>query len=371
VLLEYFTTGVIESKNDRVVVTKRPIGFPEDKTIICVITQNDIIFYDAGISPNLIYPSDLEGAVEKYFLENTILSRLYQLLIQPIKPWLKDKQRIYIIPHGPLHYVPFQALTATDPDLWLHPDAPQFIYTPSATILFRDSPSPEMVNVVPNDESSHLSCLAIGYNGSSDSSQAEENNYAKYEPLQMGFAEIEAKAVAQLTDGDAVTGLQSKKQIIEQSSYRWLHISCHGNFDPVSPLQSALYLGPDEKLTAREVLEPLNLSCDLAVLSASESGLSLVQRGDELLGFYRYIQEGQRFADALQQAQHDLRNMRCSEVIQALERFKKIFQQGNDLQEISRIDSYIRRFDNTDPNKQVFSDPYYWAAFILMVQRLS
>jgi len=302
--------------------------FPEDKTIICIITKNDINFHDAGISPNLIYPNDLEGAVEKYFLENTILLRLYQMLIQPIKPWLKDKQRIYIIPHGPLHYVPFQALTAAEPGLWLHPGAPQFIYAPSATILFRDSLSPEVTSVVPNEPSPDISCLAIGYNGSSASSQEGENDYVKCRPLQMGFAEIEAKAVAQLTVGDAVTGLQSKKQIIEQCSYRWLHISCHGNFDPDFPLQSTLHLGPDEKLTAQEVLKPLNLSCDLAVLSACESGLSLVQRGDELLGlvraflyagtqamivtqwrvdegstcilmerFYRYIQEGQRFAD--------------------------------------------------------------------------
>jgi len=59
------------------------------------------------------------------------------------------------------------------------------------------------------------------------------------------------------------------------------------------------------------------------------------------------------------------------EVIQALGKFKKILQQGNDLQEINRIDSYIRRFDNTDPNKQVFSEPYYWSPFILIGQNLA
>ena len=121
---------------------------------------------------------------------------------------------------------------------------------------------------------------------------------------------------------------------------RYLHISCHGEFDPESPLESLLHLGAGETLTAHQVLEGLRLSCELVTLSACESGLSRVRRGDELMGlvrafmvagapsviatlwrvderstrilmerFYREVVAGAGFAHALHEAQLYLRTL--------------------------------------------------------------
>src|SRR5262249_6961288 len=56
---------------------------------------------------------------------------------------------------------------------------------------------------------------------------------------------------------------------------------------PNSPLNSALQLAANERLTARDVIDHVHLQCKLVILSACESGLSRVRRGDELLGLVR------------------------------------------------------------------------------------
>lgn len=65
----------------------------------------------------------------------------------------------------------------------------------------------------------------------------------------------------------------------------WIHIACHGIFRPDNPAFSALKLH-DSWLTARDIAV-LNLTDSLVTLSACESGVSQVNRGDEILGLTR------------------------------------------------------------------------------------
>jgi CHAT domain-containing protein len=64
-----------------------------------------------------------------------------------------------------------------------------------------------------------------------------------------------------------------------------LHLACHGQFRADSPLFSSLRLA-DGWLTVRDAYE-LDLSCDLVVLSACETGVSAIAPGDELIGLAR------------------------------------------------------------------------------------
>ena len=104
-------------------------------------------------------------------------------------------------------------------------------------------------------------------------------------------------------------------------------------------------------MTALDVLEHLYLHCDLVTLSACESGLSRVRRGDELIGlirafmhigapalvstmwrvderstlilmekFYQDVQHGAGFAKALKQAQLYLKNLTREEALSILQR---------------------------------------------------
>jgi len=336
-LIEYFTTGLVEVQDGHPLSDQglQRHRFPPTRTLIFAITCDDIQVHEAPVSPNDLRPRQLDSVVERHFLEAEIRRALYDRLIGPVEHLLWGRQRLYLVPHGPLHYVPFQALIAPDGDTLLREGGPQLVHAPSATLLFR--PRPE----IPGPARS--SCLALGYNSDG--------------PTRMRFAEEEAESIARLTGGRALVGPAPKKEALfnQAADYRLLHLSCHGDFDPQAPLSSTLHLASGEKLTALEVLAHLRLRCDLVTLSACESGLSRVRRGDELVGlmraflyagtralvstlwrvderstfmlmerFYREVQSGAGFGEALQQAQLHLRNLPPS------------------------------------------ADPYYWAPFILV-----
>ena len=140
-----------------------------------------------------------------------------------------------------------------------------------------------------------------------------------------------------------------------------------------------MHLGAGETLTAHQVLEGLHLSCELVTLSACESGLSRVRRGDELMGlvrafmvagapsviatlwrvderstrilmerFYREVVAGAGFARALHAAQLFLRSLSQSEVASLL-----------------AGDAPAGETGETGADRP-FADPFYWAPFILV-----
>ncbi|MCP4407033.1 MAG: CHAT domain-containing protein, partial [Gammaproteobacteria bacterium] len=264
-LLEYFTTGLLEARDKPAANSKRH-RFPPAKTLILAVTRSQLQVVEADLSPNDLRPRSLEDVVEQHFLQPQIRRALYTKLIAPVEHLLPGKRRLYLAPHGPLHYIPFQALLAPDGDTLLREAGPQLIYAPSATLLCQQRPGPAQAPE---------SCLSVGYN-----SQGE---------TRLDFAEAEAGSIAGLTGGRAMVGPQPKKAELyrQAADYRLLHLACHGEFDPESALDSFLHLAPDEILTALDVLNHLHLQCELVTLSACESGLSLVRRGDELMGLMR------------------------------------------------------------------------------------
>jgi CHAT domain-containing protein len=70
-----------------------------------------------------------------------------------------------------------------------------------------------------------------------------------------------------------------------------LHVAAHAEVDEVDPLYSRVLLAPDGgdsgRLEAREIFELDMSKVRLVTLSACESGLGKVDRGDEIIGFTR------------------------------------------------------------------------------------
>jgi CHAT domain-containing protein/tetratricopeptide (TPR) repeat protein len=406
-LLEYFTTGLVEAQEGRIAGHQAERHrFPPAHTLIFAVTHDALQVHNADLSPNDLYPHQFDSVVERHFLEPYIRRSLYNRLIAPLEVLLQGKRRLYIVPHGPLHYIPFQALLAPDGETLLCEGGPQLVYAPSATLLLR--------NRSQQGQPPPSSCLAIGYN-----SQGETQLY---------FAEAEARSVARLTNGRAITGQMTKKAALfsQAVKYRLLHLACHGEFDPDSPLASFLHLAPDETLTALEVLEQLRLHCDLVTLSACESGLSRVRRGDELVGFmrafmyagapalvstlwrvndhptrilmerfYQEIQNEVGFAEALKRAQLYVKNLSYQDALDILASLTDnqtdqtvtttlpAFEHPPDWPRtgltLRQATTYLRGVVSRErPNtggkvppepaldEKVFADPYYWAAFILI-----
>ncbi|MEZ4664274.1 MAG: CHAT domain-containing tetratricopeptide repeat protein [Caldilineaceae bacterium] len=392
-LLEYFTTGLIEARQ---VAASDPMRhrFPPPCTLVFAVTRREAHLIDADIAPNDLYPQDPEAMVSRDLLTPFMRRVLYEKLVAPFSHLLKQKTTLYLAPHGPLHYVPFQALLDAGNNTLLAADGPQIVYAPSATVLLRNPALQQHIANRSKSESPSVPCLAVGHNGGA---------------VQLTFAEEEARGVVALMQGQALVGAAATKANVLQSApqAQILHLSCHGTFDPASPLDSALHLANGEKLTAREVLEQLPLHCRLVTLSACESGLNRVQRGDELFGmvrafmfagaaalivtqwrvdersthilmerFYQNLQQKMPIPQALQEAQLYLRSITRAQAENILLR---LIQQSRTLNAQpstfiakghavlnERLADLSSAEANAATEERVFDDPYHWAPFVLI-----
>lgn len=394
-LLEYYTTGLLThgaSTSEQQAVNS--VLYPTPKTLLFAITHESIAVYDLGLSPNTLLMNDLAQPIEEHFLPTYLRRTLYTVLVRPAATLLQGKRRLYIIPHGPLHYVPFHALIAPDGDTLLRQDGPEIIYAPSATILLRPPPI--------KHHQPTATCLAVGYNGETG--------------RRLRFAEEEARYIANMAGGRSLVGSTPKKALLYQQApdYQALHFSCHGEFDPDSPLESMLHIGPGETLTGQEIIDHLHLNCDLVTLSACESGLSKVQRGDELYGlvrafmyagapsilatlwrvdecstllfaqhFYQCLQQKMAYAAALKASQLYLKHLTRQEALVILRRHlgnedaHRLSTLERHQKSVLAIDAPLFALSSTDKglsgsqeDEHVFSDPKFWAPFVLIsVQR--
>jgi len=396
-LLIYFTTGLIEAPDrftPTTIVAERP-GFPRATTLIFAVTRTVLSVHDVALSPNDLYPVDLATPVEDYFLDPVMRQNLYDLLIAPIAHHLPGQKTLFLVPHGPLHYVPFQALLTPTGEALLQPEGPCVVYTPSASILLRQPKARIHSNTDSEQPARNAGCLAIGCNHASSDATTPVHGPTL---VDLRYAEDEAVTIARLTNGDALVGSQPKKaqMLARAAHYRWLHFSCHGHFDPVAPLASALYIGEDEILTAQEIFQDLKVSTELVTLSACASGLSQVRRGDELYGlvraflyagaaalvvtqwrvdersthllmckFYAQLMQSDDYATALHRAQCYLRALTVREATSVL---ADMLDANATKSPLFRSELVVLQQDlhTQPPDSTPFADPYFWAPFILI-----
>jgi CHAT domain-containing protein len=119
--------------------------------------------------------------------------------------------------------------------------------------------------------------------GNPDSGAGLALRWAEREARMVGQRQREATA---LVRADA-TELQVKK-LVETAGL--VHLATHGELSESDPLSSALLFvpagGEEGRLEVRELFG-LDLHARLVVLSASETGLGKLSRGDELAGLQR------------------------------------------------------------------------------------
>lgn len=197
-----------------------------------------------------------------------LADRLGKQLIEPLG--LTANDRLVVVPHGPLHYLPFQALRVDQAYLIeRHPLATVPSMSIAGQLLARRQASP--VNVV-----------AFG-------------NPTVDPEHDLPGAEKEVSQLVSLFAGQATSYIQRDatktrfKQVASDATI--LHVAAHAEADLVDPLRSRVLLASENErpsfLEASEVLE-LDLSkVSIVTLSACESALGRIASGDEVLGFPR------------------------------------------------------------------------------------
>jgi CHAT domain-containing protein len=192
-----------------------------------------------------------------------------QLLLAPLG--IAPGKRVVIVPHGPLHYLPFQALRldgqyliernpiSIAPSISIAARLAQRTPTARAELLAFGNPtiSPDVADPLPGAER-EVQALATQFPGATLYFNAEANK--------TNFTAAAPKA-------------------------RLVHVAAHAMADTLDPLHSKVLLadedGKPNYLEAKDVIGMDLGNVAMLALSACESGLGRVDNGDEVLGFTR------------------------------------------------------------------------------------
>ncbi|MGC1377858.1 MAG: CHAT domain-containing protein [Anaerolineales bacterium] len=201
------------------------------------------------------------------FLKNTqdILAQLGQQLFTPFWEALSGFDNLIIIPHGPLHALPFQALRVNNQYLI---EKYAISYAPSAAVLKFCWDKPV------------LSGVSLPFDGKALLVGVPDERAAHVSD------EIQALA-GLLEDADVLLGEQATFAQVREAAQDCglLHLAAHGLFRPEAPLLSSIHLF-DRWMTVQDIYD-LDLRASLVMLSACETGLGHDAGGDDMVGLVR------------------------------------------------------------------------------------
>ena len=293
----------------------------EERTFAFIITDNSFKTVPLNISrqqltEELALFRDFTDLGEPYPQE---LQQLHKWLILPLQPHL-NTTKIAIVPHGVLHYLSFAALT--DGKGYFSDDYALFTL-PNASILRY---------LTEKRKSATGNLLALG-----------DPEATGISPL--NYARQEVKAIASLFNTQPLVGKAATESAVwsQATQSGMLHLAAHADYNTFNPLFSSIQLVGDNHhdgvLQVYEIYDlDLRSTTNLVVLSACQTKIGELSRGDEVVGmnraflyagtptvmaslwnvddaatgllmeqFYSHLQAGMGKAESLQQAQREVR----------------------------------------------------------------
>lgn len=216
---------------------------------------------------------DPEVAAES-FREN--FAELHRILLQDcLTAFGPSVRSLTIVPDGVLGYLPFEVLPSPEGEGYLVDDY-QVRYAYSATYLSEQN----------RKRANAARKFFGGFVSAGDEPQAGFNRLSG----KLVYAQEEVGAIAGMIDQATIYNPARKTDFIEHAaSYRLLHLAMHSELNNEDPMRSTMVFagaGEDRELTAHELYN-LKLEADLAVLSACNTGLGEVRRGEGIMSLSR------------------------------------------------------------------------------------
>jgi len=214
---------------------------------------------------------------------------LYQTLLAEAAGQIDQQEYLVIVPDDVLLELPFEALLEREAQAGAAWSAQPFfgrehspVYAPSSTVYLqlRARGTAEFDRQL----------LALG--------DADYSNLDSSEPLEpLPFTRDEVTGIGSRLDPDDMVILVGStatepalKTALHEGSSRVVHLATHGLIDPAEPMRSCVALGPgpddDGYLYSLEILT-LPLENPMIVLSACESALGRLERGEGVVGLTR------------------------------------------------------------------------------------
>jgi CHAT domain-containing protein len=284
-------------------------------------------------------------------------SSLYAQLIPKLNPRIN---RLIILPDGILGTIPFEAFTQSSKseasdyqslDFLLKKYAVSYDY--AATLLL------DRLKSQKSDSETNGILLTAPITFSKNEMQMAELPGTKEE-----VKEIKYLFVAANQDSKVLTGSDANENFIktpELAKFRYLHFATHGIVNESKPELSRIFLSPNEtedgNLYSGEIYS-LKIKAALVTLSACETGLGQIAKGEGIVGLSRSLM----YAGA-QNLIVSLWQVSDASTSQLMIDFYKIHLK-NLQNELFNDDLRIAKMQLLSFEK--YSAPYYWAPFILV-----
>jgi len=341
----------------------------ENRTFAFVLTK-DKIKPNLQVFPIEIRREDLTKTIENFreklagrdlrFSEDA--KKLYNSLLAPVAQPIKNRTRLIVSPDSALWELPFQALVDSQNKYLV--ETATLSYAPSLSVL-AEIKSGQVKKT--NDST----LLAFG-NPAYKASVFPPNNKTE-RPVLMGnnFADLpeaekQVQALSALYGAKrslTLTGAKATEAEFKKSAanYKILHLATHGVLDNASPLYSYVLLASGEKdaedgrLEARELMR-MNLSANLVVLSACETGRGRVGAGEGLVGLaWAFFVAG---SPATVASQWKVESASTTDLMLGFHRGlqDKSFSKAEALRQSS-----LRLLKN-----EKYAHPFYWAGFVII-----
>ncbi|HYC60679.1 MAG TPA: CHAT domain-containing tetratricopeptide repeat protein [Thermoanaerobaculia bacterium] len=300
-----------------------PIGHRDLQRIVC---------WARGFSTSSIRGvSVLDGCDEPGTAEDA-----FEQLMAPLLPAIQH-QKLILVPHGMLHWVPFAALRNPKNGHDLLEDF-ALTYAPSASALQFLSAKETAVDgraLIVGDPKTSLSGLP-------------------------GAAK-EATVVARLLGTKPSLGAEAREGLLYDLDGKvdLIHLAAHGIYDPTNPLFSRIALAAgtkyDGNLTVDEILSSLDLTgVNLVVLSACQSAIGARSGGDEVIGLTRAL-----LYAGTPGVVSTLWNIDDAASAELMKAFYERLVAGVSIAEA------LRQAQLAVKANPLYGDPRYWAAFVL------
>lgn len=250
------------------------------------------------------------------------LEKLYAVVVGPLRiP--ATIQHLIVVPHGPLHFLPFHALRCGEEYLC---DRYTVSYAPSAALFAlcqqkqTSNARSSLVLGVPDQRAPHI------------------------------LSEVQSVATL-LPKADLFVGKDATSEILRSrgAECALLHIATHGIYRQDNPMFSAIKLG-DSHLSLYDLYQ-LRLEARLVTLSGCATGMNVVAAGDELLG----LQRGLFFAGATSLLL-SLWDVHDGSTAELMIEFYKAYVHTDDLADSLRTAMLHLRANRPHP--------YFWAPFV-------
>ena len=344
----------------------------KEKSYAFVVTRNDLKIFP------LPSQKEIQKQVQAYLaaitdVENQDFSlgyKLFNILVQPGLEKIKINKIIFI-PDDILYFLPFETLLTADKGRdWLIKNF-NIAYVPSLSVLRELIDRKRM-----NGQKPAKDILALGDPSFGENEAEPEEIKAKpgvlnfnpdsdYKFHRLKYSRLEIEKIASLFKPQK-RNILLREQASEEnlkdkhlSDYRIIHLATHGLIDDKKPGRSSIILSLDQDpkedgfLQMREIFN-LKLNADLVALSACQTGLGQLIRGEGIEGLSRAF-----FYAGASSVLLSLWAINDQASYQLLERF--YFH----LRSSESIMNSLRKAKLEMINSGVLSHPYYWGGFIV------